>query len=299
MKHIRTLAVFLAALFALTAAGASAKSTLPEWGGCEVATNNEGHFGNASCTDPVKRLYGKYAGEYEWNTGAAFHNGYGIEGYAFYPVIGATTFETTGGAQIACSGGSGEINLGPSPGEIKGALLTFAGCKEAGGEQQPCHSAEYFPNGENGYISNEFVKWDEGEGLRGKLGFVAGKRSDSPTVGLSFASFNAFKPETKEHERLLTAICRGSLGTVWIGEGKKGKNEVISLITPVDQMTTEYQQVFSQSAPGLQSPAGWEKGGAVYLQEFLLHNWERSSWASLFTDNAEEGAPPIEIKAVP
>jgi hypothetical protein len=281
---------------AFTAAGASAKSTLPEWGGCELSPTHEGKYGNANCTDAVKPLFGKPAGEYEWVTGAAFGGGYGIESYDLYLTIGPTTFETSGGKKITCSaGGGGEdrVQVGNAPGEVKEILLTFTGCESEG---QPCESPQHLQGA--GGITN-FQQWGDEEGLKGKLVYLAGKKTATPTVGLELESFNN-NSENAEQRRLLTAICGGAIETVWLGQGasKDGKNTVISLITPVDQMSTEYTQTFAQSAPGIQSPSKLEHGGEIYLQEFVNHKWERSAWTSMWTDVSERLAPPIEIKAI-
>jgi hypothetical protein len=295
--HLRTLGLCLAAMLAVaafSAAGASAKSTLPEWGGCELSPTQEGKYGNANCTDPVKPLFGKPAGAYEWSTGAAFHEGYGIESYQFRPVIGPTTFETTGEKKITCTGGRHSIiDTGPAPNEVHDIRLTFTGCESEG---QPCTSPQTLEG--IGGITN-VQQWGDEEELKGKLVYLAGKKTATPTVGLELESFNN-SSENEEQRRLLTAICGGAIETVWLGQGssKKGKNTVISLITPVDQMSTEYTQTFAQSAPGIQSPSALEHGPEIYLQEFVNHNWERSAWTSTWADPSEEGAPPIEIKAV-
>jgi hypothetical protein len=297
-RRVRTLGACLVAAFALGvfgAAGASAKSTLPEWGGCELSPSHEGRYGNANCTDPVKPLFGKPAGAWEWVTGAAFHDEFGIEGYRFFPVIGPSTFETTAGKKITCTGGDGDtrITLGNAPNEVKNILLTFTGCES---EAQPCTSPQTLQG--IGGITNE-AQWGNEQGLKGKLVFVAGKKTATPTVGLELESFDN-SSETEEQRRLLTANCAGAIETVWLGQGasKTGKNTVIALITPVDQMSTVYTQTFAQSAPGVQDPSKLEHGSEIYLQEFVNHNWERSAWTSTWTDIAEEEAPPIEIKAV-
>ncbi len=296
MRRFRSVGLCLIAVLAASAvAAASASAGLPEWGGCEATPG--GRYEDAACT--VKAHSRKKNGNYEWYTGASFGHGYGLEGYVLYLTIGPTTFETTGKNAIACSSGSGETALGPAPNEIRDALLNFEGCKEVGGEERYCSSPE-FPHGRGG-ITNEFDYWDEEEGLGGKLVFVGGKGSEVPTVGLSLTSFRKFKIESKERERLLTAICSGPLGTVWIGGAKKGANEAISLVAPVDQMSTEFTQTFSESSPGVAVPDALENGGEKYLEEFLSNEnkWEQSAWTSSFADAAEEGAPAIEIKARP
>lgn len=291
MRRVRMVGLCLVAVLAVAGvASASASAVLPEWGGCEAKA--EGRYEDAACT--VVTHHRRTNGHYEWYTGAAFAEGYGVEGYRFFPVIGPTSFETTGGKTIACSGGNGEsrIELGNAPNEVKEILLTFTGCESEGRE---CASPQQLEG--PGGITN-YQQWGNEEALRGKLVFVAGRGTGSPTVGLTLESFDN-KSETAEQRRLLTAICQGAIETVWLGQGRKGGNRLISLITPVDEMTTDFTQTFSESAPGIQSPSTAEHGPERYLQEFLNHKWERSAWVSSFEDISEEEAPPIEIKARP
>lgn len=105
---------------------------------------------------------------------------------------------------------------------------------------------------------------------------------------------------------MFTVVCEGPLGSVRIGGagGKKAErakgNTAISLISLVDQMTTEYTQTFTQ-AGGVQEPATTEKGKTLLLQGYLSNEskWVDLGIASTFEDIAERGEPPTEIKATP
>jgi hypothetical protein len=290
MKHIRqiriravrararTLGLCLAALFAVAAVGAttaSAKSTLPEWGKCELAETHEGLYGNSNCTDQVKPLYGKPAGDWEWHTAS---------GYDFRSgTIGPTTFETTNGKSIHCSGGALEATQAvEAPNRMTKMLVEFHGCESGGRE---CFE---FSN-----IGN----WLEGEWIDGELVYLSGKGTANPTVGLTLTTKVA-------GQHLFKVVCEGELGSVEIGGlgGKKTEkakgNAASGVISPIDQMTETYRQTFAQTA-GVQEPAP-AKGKAESLQMFLSNEsrWVQMGLAATFTYFSEEELGPVEIKAV-
>jgi hypothetical protein len=262
---------------------------------------------------------------------------YGIEEYDLDQIeIGATTFETTSGQKIECAGsgpnpiGKNQIQL-EAPNRIKGVKLTFIGCHESSGpgeEGAECQSPGLEGDGPEyeGLITDAEAARD-GEALKGQLVFISGKGGGSPQLGLALTSFykpgqvvekeyEVENPVTEEIEikketvvesgHLFEAVCSGShgIGTVWIGGSKHGKNTIISLISPVDEMvgegepTTAFSQLFKGTG-GIQEPSAAERGGEQYLTETLENNVERSAWNSPFTDPPEAEAPPIEIKARP
>ncbi len=316
MRNVRTLGICLVALFALAAIGAtsaSAKSTLPEWGGCGLARNletsepdHEGKYGNANCTDPVKPLYGKYDGEYEWYTGEQFELFPGFYGLAEYDFrnggIGPTTFETTKGKKIQCAGGDLLQAHVATPKEVNEVGVIFEGCES---EHQPCSEKNYSRS--PGTITNE-LEWSHGEGFKGELVYLSGKKTANPKVGLTLKAYRKPGEETPYHEiasgALFTVICEGPLGSLEIGgaggkkEEKSKGNTVVSLIEPVDQMTTEYTETFAQTA-GVQEPAP-EKGKLKTLQMFIgnENEWFQMGFASTFQLPPERGLGPIEIKAI-
>lgn len=294
VKRVRILGVCLVAVVAFAAvatAGASA-AKLPEFGACEVAPSHEGKYADANCTLPVKKVYGKYTGGYEWYTEAQARGGRGLTGYNFGGgTIGAATFATTSGKTIQCSEGELYQLQIQGPKSVGKILTYFYGCESEG---QVCTSefSEY------GSITDELA-WIRGESLKGELVYVAGRKTSTPSVGLTLTSFNAGTP-------LFTVVCEGPIGSVTIGGagGKKTEkpkgNTVISLISPVDQMTKEYSQTFTQTE-GVQEPATTEKGEPLSLQEYLSNEskWVGLGIASTFQDISERGALPTEIKATP
>jgi hypothetical protein len=307
MTKVRTLTLCLLAAFALAALTASgASASLPELGGCEAAPTGHGSYKDPACVEKVTGAAKKTEGDYEWYTGADFYSvrnleqGHGIHGapfQAFELRIGPTTLETTGGHAITCSGGSGHyrMNLAVSSKEVTDALISLEGCYEVGGEEAECASPEYEGGAE---INDQYQYGQEEKGFRGTLGFLEGKGTESPRVGLSLTSFNKYVPGSDPNtaEGLMQAICLGPEGTVEIGGNKKGGNTIISAIEPVDTMTENYTQTYASSAPGLQQWTSFEGKHPSVLDEYVLHNFEQSAWVSSFTDFNEYG---IEIKARP
>ena len=333
MRLIRMMGLCLMSVFAMAAvAAATASATLPEWGGCEAAPVGKGKYRDSACVDKVTLAAKKAEGDYEWYTGENFgwvhqrerglDHGYGIEEYNFSPVeVGPTTFETVAGKKVECAGSgespeeSNRIQL-EAPKRVKSVLLTFLGCHESTGpgeEGAECHSPG-LPGGAGpgepyeGLVTDA-TAWENEEALKGKLVFVEGKGTENPKVGLSLTSF--YKPGEEgpfgpTNGHLFEVVCEGphGIGTVWIGGNKKGKNAVISLITPVDEMVGEGESstAFSETfkgTNGIQEPSAREGGHEEILYETLENETEKSAWNSLFTDPPEEGAPPIEIKARP
>jgi len=296
-QHVRTLALCLIAAFALVALVAStASASLPEWGGCEATPS--GRYANSACTEKATHK----SGSYEWYTGEAFGTvrrrergdpPKQLSHYNIEAVVGPTTFETTTNRKVECAYGSVEMQLenGNTKG-VKEIFLRLHGCEAEG---QPCETAFSFEEGE----LNDQVQWEGEEAFKGVLGFVEGKGTEHPAVGLGLT---AFRPQPKERPRkveiLFVAICHApSIGTVWIGGDGKGKNTVISLIEPVDKMTTEFTQTFSASAPGVQAPVKFETGPERTMSEAIHGEWFGSAWTSSWADQAEGGSPSIEIKA--
>ena len=336
MKKMTTLGLCLTMMFALAAVAASgASAALPEWGGCEAAAPGLGKYKDPACLEKATGAAKKTEGDYEWYAGESFgwvhqrEHGleypFGIEEYQLKPVqLGPITFETTSGKKVECPGtaedglgveieGRNRIRL-QAPNRANGVKLSWAGCHESSGpgeEGAECESAD-LPYEGYGVVTDSVLVGDE-ESPQAKLVFVEGKGTENPKVGLELTSlhkpgerYERFGEEVVASGILFEVVCKGAhgIGTVKIGGNKKGKDTIISLITPVDQMvgegeeTTAFSQLFKGTA-GIQEPSAPEKGGEEFLDETLENNLERSAWNSTWTDPPEEEAPPIEIKARP
>jgi len=316
----RTLGLSLLAVLATAAMTAtSASASLPEWGGCEPLAGGKYH--DSACVQPLTSAARKTQGHYEWYTGERFGKVF-EEQYEFEPKqldhysigeleppgseIGPSTFETSAGKKMQCASGSIRFQLeNANTKGVKQVFLALRGCESDG---KHCYSNNTVPAA--GEVTNE-QEWFAEEGLKGTLGYISGKGAGSPEVGLLLTTFRTptqwkekneaeglKKGEYSTAERLLLANCEGGIGTLWIGGEKNGGNAIISLIKPVDQMTSEFEQSYTQSA-GVQSPSAFEGRKTTGLMGFSESTWRPLGFETAFVDHAEGGAPPIEIKATP
>ena len=314
----RALAVCMLALFALAALAASgASASLPEWGGCEPAAPGHGKYTDPGCVKKVTLANKKTEGNYEWYTGESFgwvhqretgkpHH-LGLTLYHFGeselgPIqIGKSTFETGAGKKMECESGSIYFTLDNANTRAVGqVLLSLQGCASEG---QPCASNLKGA----GEVTNE-EQWLEEQGLKGTLGYISGKGTEHPVVGLSLTAFNT-KSEDIEQRRLLFATCKApgpeSVGNLEIGGNKRGGNAVIAMVTPVDQMATEYTLGYTQHL-GVQTPSAFE-GRTGGLKGFTESTWQPLGFETSFVIRPEltgepefwKEAAPIEIKAIP
>jgi hypothetical protein len=330
MGKIRTAGLCLACALALSAiVAASASASLPEWGGCEPTPR--GAYTDAACTHKAADRKSS-EGKYEWYTGAEFgrvaeeakgEQPYGMKEYNIATEFGPSTFETSSGKTMTCTGGEGSVQLenhetetiggkelyeenpeteeeelvGYTPaytihGSTKGVkqiLLRFTGCESEG---QHCKSKKAKQEGE---VSNEGAwVFETNEDPVGKLGFIDKEKGE---VGLSLTAI--VKTKKTEQQELLAAICLGPVGTINIGGETKGGNSIISLIGPVDQMRTEFTDTYSQGAPGEQVPSAFEGGREDTLRAFLSNEnvWEPIALST--TNTLHVKGPPIEIKTEP
>jgi len=321
------------ALFALAALAASgASASLPEWGGCEPTAGGKYH--DPGCVQPLTIGARKTQGHYEWNTAANFGKVYEaakgnepkrLDRYAFGETstaaqIGPSTFEVASGQKMQCAEGSIYFELEDANTKgVKHAFLDLRGCESEG---KPCTSNFK----ETGEVTNE-NEWIEEEGYKGTLGYISGKGTANPEVGLLLTAFRTpiqwkekleaeraakgepplKKGEYETAEPLLFAACEAGIGNLKIGGEKKGGNYIIAHIDPIDQMTAEYTDTYTQSA-GIQSPAAFEGKRTTGLLGFTESTWQPLGWQTApFTLRSEElfnpekwlHVPPIEIKATP
>ncbi len=306
MRHVRTLGLCLLAVLALGAMVAgSASAALPEVGSC--VEHAGGRYSDEACT---VKAHPKTRGDYEWvphpfgfGANVEFDN-HRFDGPGH---IGPTTIETTSGHQIYCADTTSVYNENPevyveigSPNTVSPVLVSFTSCKEVGGESRECYSPGYQNNeeGEGGTITDT-NQWYEEEGPRGQLEIIAGKGTQSPTVGLVLAAFEPGS-EDNERKRLLTAECEGPMGTVWIGgetTKKHGSDTIIAQIGPIDQRTDTLSVDFSQTN-GIQEPAAF-KGHPRFLEALLKNEWEQVGLASTWEMTRTKTSSDEEIKAIP
>lgn len=284
----RVIGVWLLVVIALAVTAATASARLPEWGKCKPTESGKGgRYADPGCTvkTPAK---GSRSGGYEWTPLG--------EEFQLRPMslVGTLTFETKAGKKIQCTTLESESHaMAVGPRGARTPLWELDGCTSEGRE---CDSQLSFHKGE----INDLYAWfeepaEEGDpvpGWEGQLGFVEGKGGPSPVVGLAYT--------IKNHERLFEpVICLGPIGTVWLGGERKGGNAFIGAISPVDQMTGEFTETLSQSAPGIQNPTKFQGHKPAVIYAFLEDHWEPVAITATFQYLAEEGEADLEIKAMP
>ncbi|HEX4438090.1 MAG TPA: hypothetical protein VH061_14990 [Solirubrobacteraceae bacterium] len=276
----------VALLAALVAVVPVASASLPELGRC-VATESgtRGRYSDNACIVRAHRAHGEFSGGYEWHPAEEQTNAQpeGLEGQL--------TFETASGARVECAS-----NNPFDQSELIGTKTTLTPLwtlLECSSEGQECHSAVSVNDGEitNSEVWDE-VPFEEGQpapGWSGKLGFVS--RGVSPVVGIAYL--------VKNHERAYPPIsCGGAIGTIWIGGDPKGANTFTTTIGPVDEMTTAFTEAFSESAPGVVSPAKVSGSRKASFMAFREDKWEPVAMIGSWHEPVEEGELSLEIKAL-
>ena len=292
--------IVAAVVIATTVASASAK--LPEWGKCETSPTHEGKYADSGCIEPVKKVYGKYTGGYEWtplveatngNDGAKLLYRRGIE-------QSPVSFTLASGYQITCSNGLRAQTRFP----LREARLTeapdliFTGC--ANSEGGVCLSAGF----EEGEINEEFAyergRDHEPGSWTGKPEFIEGKHGATPTVGI------VYKTEEPRGRFFEEIACEGEAVHAFVIGGEKRGEELTTEIKPVNTMTHEYTAAMAQSN-GIQLPAALE-GRATKPLEALVNGvqWETVGIEATMLFNETESEPPnsttneeLELKATP
>ncbi len=281
MKHMKRLAIYTLSMFALGTIGVTAaQAEKIEWGVCyEVPTHWGGKYSDSGCTKEAVHK----SGAYEW----ASRKPESVE-VLDMRTEGAVAFETAAGEKITCSKISSH-NITYLP--YKDAESTtphwwFEGCESEG---QPCRSTNQANL--SGEIDN-LPAWYERNSWAFKLGFVSDAEPANPVVGLQYTVQNKgeflFEPISCEGEQ-------GKAFNMRIGAAK-GKASWIATIGPVNTMTHELTETYSESAPGVQSPAGFEGKKAGHLENWVPgeQHWEPVAIVATFQDEAEGD---IEIKA--
>jgi len=288
MRHLRIVGLSLAALALSAVISASASAAMPEWGKCVKLAR--GKYTNAACTGE-KAINGGY----EWHPGTTT-----IAKKGFTSSGGAAELRTTQGIATDCTSETTKGELSGSK-EVSHVEVTFQGCKAnllglvcTGGETEE-------EQNEEGYLKEKPGEIKTRE-LKGMLGYIEGKGTPTPVVGISL---------TPEAKRGLFAqfICGGVL-VVRVGEKptKGGGDSIISPITPIDQMGNTAIQTYTQQqecgeegchGTGVQIPTSFEGGKPDVLETEISDNFGETEWArsaqTLTTTNTLE--EEVEIRA--
>jgi hypothetical protein len=278
--------------FVMAVAGGvdAASAKLPEWGQCREAVGGTGgKYQNDSCTVKAGKAKGVPTGGFEWHPASEERTGEPGTAYQL-SLAGSIGMETASGKRVTCSvlvEGSHDIITGPKTSGTP--LWDFKGCESEGQECVASHAPEA------GEIEDFYAYFEEpGEpgqpapGWRGKLGFIS---KPSGTVGEEYTVLN--------DERLFPPIsCQGDIGTVWIGGDRHGNDSFIGKLEPVNEMTKSFTETYAASAPGDQSPSGFNGHGNAHLEAFLDQHWEPVALEAVFTYGFES-EKAFEIKATP
>jgi hypothetical protein len=310
VRHVRMLGLCLAAVLAVCAYAVSSASALPEWGKCEAKTG--GKYANSNCTE--KAAKGK--GTFEFKKGSAVGNvkftGAGAAGVL--NVRGRICKgKAEGTKEISISEGSertkkceeggsteseeikvecvSENATGEQSGTkaVKNIAVSFHECKALG--TIPCQS---------GSTAGEV----DTNPLKGELGYISKAKKE---VGVMLT------PAAKKG-RFATFECGGLLlngvgvgnpkteGCVYKETTKCGDDEIISPITPVNEETSTFTQVYTTNEGDENIPTSFEGKPRASLEAFLSIKAEQKNstlWSKggEVITNVNTPAEPGEIKA--
>jgi hypothetical protein len=259
------------ALNAVGASGASAKSALPEWGKCEATEGHTGgKYSDAGCTVPVKKVYGKYPGGYEWH---ALENGesrQSEESGIFYNThyvqpVPTSTITLASGLTITCHQENGDDRFylgGGSGGHTVGTpLIEFRECFDnQPGEEKACHTTDA-SNVEEVWNRTAYADWREQESgaWLGSMVFIEGKNTFEPKVALEW------KTEEPRGRFFQQLVCLNGY-TIIIGGG--ARNEALGAqIEPLNQMSGSFTTHLSPTLPAV-------KGTKPLEAEVNTGTWE-------------------------
>jgi hypothetical protein len=282
VRHLRMVGVCLVAIFAVAAFASSSAMALPEWGKCEAKAG--GKYSDGNCQTKAK----KGTGTFEWKKGATLKNipfsGHNIGsggvlstklricGEKENPsamIYGQHTTrkkcEEAGGVDsliesvsIECES---ESNIGEATGKngLTKVQVKFTGCKIFG--VLPCQ------NGNEGEINVNTLK--------GSLGYI---NKAEKKVGVllepakkhgDFASFTCFGQLS-----IVVGVGNAKEGANYLPESKGGYDGIISPITPVNTMTSEYTQVFTINEAFENVPNKFEGKHISLLEDYQYANEE-------------------------
>ena len=259
----------------------------PEWGKCVKQAG--GKYGDANCQTKAK------GGEYEWEKGKTLKNvpfegaNVGSGGVLTSEFFSCTasggrftrkqceekggSYESVGEVEIECES---ESSHGEASGKnlIVNVSVKFLGCKVFG--SAPCSNGP-----EEGEI--------QVNPLKGELGYI---NKAEHTVGV------LLEPAVK-HGNFTQFNCAGIIGTV-VGAGNKkegayyepeskgGWDAIISPITPINQMTNEYTQVYTVDMSTHQNiPSHFEGKHIDVLEDYLYAPSEPETNSNLWSPAGE------------
>lgn len=303
MRYMRMAGLCLAVVSIVMAAmAAGAQGKLPEWGKCEpTAEGTGGKYGNAGCTIPVKKVYNKYPGGYEWHP-LPEH----AKASLSYPSAGGpkpeqpvskTTFTLAPSGRTVTCGPlrlEGQIPL-EGPRLTKAPFFSFVQCADNEGEE--CRTTEASESGEIATTAPwEHGVFGETGSWNGTTRYIESRKGTEPVVGI------VYKTEESRGFFVGLIVCEGEIHSIAVG-GDKRNEMLTTTITPVNKMTHEYTATLRQSG-GVQLPAAIERHPTVPLHAKVNSGeWETMGIEAtmLFPATSGEGSSEtgLELKATP
>ena len=295
----------VAMIAAVAAMAGSASAKLPEWGKCEVSATHEGKYADAGCTQPVKKVYGKYTGGYEWTPlveATSGNDGARLDFSGFSSVEQVpVSIELASGYSITC--GEGLLHETALP--LRDATLTtapdfvYGRCVNSEGDHCTTTGAANEAEIDDNIAYNDGQEKEPGS-WTGKPTFIEGKHGSTPAVGM------VYKTEESRGRFFQQIACEGEAVHAFIIGSDKHGEELTTEIKPVNTMTEEYTAILKQSG-GVQLPEALE-GHRTKPLEALVNGerWETVGIEAtmLFPQSLVEPPntfPPeeIELKATP
>jgi hypothetical protein len=314
VRHVRILGLCVVAILAVgaTVAGTASAAT-PEWGQCFAKAG--GKYAESSCQ--TKAAKGK--GTFEWRKNSQVKNkkfaGHNVGSGGVLTTLAEQCDSPTGeqhpriprskckekGGSIENEDGShisveceSEENVGETSGTggVTNVKVTFKGCKALG--TSPCS---------NTATTGEIVT----SALKGTLGYIS---KSEKKVGLllepvkKHGAFAEFKCEIG----ITTVVGVGNVkeGAAYSPEKNGGYDGIISPITPVDKMTSEFEQVYTIVSPEDPEnvPSHFEGKHIDLLEDYLFNTSEpklttllEKAGEQITNVNHQESGEEAEIKA--
>jgi len=306
----------LVAVFAIAAIAATSASALPEWGKCEAKAG--GNYTDSNCTVKAKP---KGTGSFEWRKGKELANvkftGHSVGSGGVLSSVGLECQGGTSGFQRVsrkkCEEGGGKVvedftaeepifvecatetNSGEtsSTNKILNVLVKFTGCAAFG--SLPCQSSGL----KEGEIKTNLLK--------GQLGYISKPAKEAGVVLSPAKAKGQFAEFACPGIGLGTAVGVGNSkeGAFYEPETTGGYDGIISPITPVNTMTSEYTQVFTTTVTGkaLENvPNKFEGKHRDSLEDYIFQVGspnESLMWSAAGEEitNVNTSAEPGEIKA--
>ncbi len=301
MRHVRMLGLCLVAVLAVAAVAATSASALPEWGQCYAKTG--GKYADSNCQTKAKK--GK--GEFEWRKGSEVtHKEFHGENLGSGGVLTSDLVLCDGGnnpegrhpgkcyegeeenvaaVSVECTS---EHNTGDLSGskEVKNVAVIFSGCTSLG---FTCTNT----------TTEGTIQVNR---LKGELGYINKATKEvgvllEPAVKKgNFANFGCGPLS------IAVGVGNEKEGAAYSPEKTGGYDGIISPITPVNQMTPTFTQVYTMNEGFENIPSKFE-GKHPELLESYLYNPERPSYSSKWSragqtiTNVNTGEEEGEIKA--